>query len=497
MLKCKRWFWWLSTQQARRAMNNTHTLMPPNMMNARGHWSSALIVLALLVGCAEDQTATEDSGTCAPDTRECLDDFNFRVCNPDGQGFSLGVCPADQPCVDGLCSAGGGGDTPDAGSNADGGPGNNEPGDPPDSGPDMPVDSSTEGPCDPFERLCVSPTLLKICRGDGSAYDLGTCSEQEPCEDGFCGGVQGQPGTCQPDVRECLDARTVRICNSQGTFWDNQVCPTGQLCQGGACRAQGDCIDNDNDGYGEGADCLGPDCNDDDFGISPDGFEVCDNGVDEDCDLGDAPCQCDPIAQDCPGDRLRCALGRGQDFECRPNGLLGEGEACGGVPSNCQRGLVCVTTNGEQRSTCTRMCDAGTGQGCLGEAECGATLVGFDDVGLCIGVDRCDPVDTPDSCPPGTTCQPTSDRDAICFEGGGQLGDDAACDPDNSQCRSGLACINVQGGDNPGNRCKAFCKVARGNADCANFRGEACQPLEFNFEYNGRNTVIRAYGACL
>ena len=43
------------------------------------------------------------------------------------------------------------------------------------------------------------------------------------------------------------------------------------------------CTDNDGDGYGDGADCLGPDCDDGDPAINPGATEVCD-GVDNDCD---------------------------------------------------------------------------------------------------------------------------------------------------------------------------------------------------------------------
>ena len=52
-----------------------------------------------------------------------------------------------------------------------------------------------------------------------------------------------------------------------------------------------DCTDSDGDGYGEGADCAGPDCNDDDDAINPGVSEACDdananccNGVDDNCD---------------------------------------------------------------------------------------------------------------------------------------------------------------------------------------------------------------------
>ena len=43
-----------------------------------------------------------------------------------------------------------------------------------------------------------------------------------------------------------------------------------------------DCIDKDEDGYGEGPECLGPDCDDDDFSVNPGAQELCD-GIDNNC----------------------------------------------------------------------------------------------------------------------------------------------------------------------------------------------------------------------
>ena len=67
------------------------------------------------------------------------------------------------------------------------------------------------------------------------------------------------------------------------------------------------CIDNDQDGYGQegSTGCTNPetDCDDDNANVNPGAKEICDNGIDDDCDeltdCADSDCESDPACVDC------------------------------------------------------------------------------------------------------------------------------------------------------------------------------------------------------
>ncbi|MCA9547682.1 MAG: putative metal-binding motif-containing protein, partial [Myxococcales bacterium] len=92
---------------------------------------------------------------------------------------------------------------------------------------------------------------LPIGRGDYCAKD---CTEA-PCPEGYvCSDIQAMDGG--DPLKQCL--------------------PESGLCAG--------CIDPDGDMYGEGADCLGIDCDEQNTEVNAGAFEIC-NGVDDDCDF--------------------------------------------------------------------------------------------------------------------------------------------------------------------------------------------------------------------
>ncbi len=81
---------------------------------------------------------------------------------------------------------------------------------------------------------------------------------------------------------------------NQGAFEDAEQLYLFIVDENGAVNSQGypiqfgafapSCIDIDGDDYGDGENCLGPDCNDHNINVNPGASEVCSNRIDDDCD---------------------------------------------------------------------------------------------------------------------------------------------------------------------------------------------------------------------
>ena len=97
------------------------------------------------------------------------------------------------------------------------------------------------------------------------------------------------------------------------------------------------CTDNDGDGYAvEGGECGPVDCHDNDFEINPGYLEICDDGIDNDCD-GQTDEGCNPACPDVDGDGYLDALCGGTDCDDTDAAINpGAAEVCGNnVDENC------------------------------------------------------------------------------------------------------------------------------------------------------------------
>ena len=149
-----------------------------------------------------------------------------------------------------------------------------------------------------------------------------------------------------------------------------------QDCNGQDLMLGADCVDRDRDGYGQGAGCLGQDCDDGDSRINPGREEVCGNRKDDDCMGGDRGCS--PMGNgDCTdgdGDGFGPGCVRGT-IDCDDNNQMvfpDAAEVCNGIDDNCNNEIDECGRRG-QRCVDDR-CVSGPGSPCRGDHECDPIL---------------------------------------------------------------------------------------------------------------------------
>ncbi len=165
----------------------------------------------------------------------------------------------------------------------------------------------------------VNDTVVTFGGGDmgttpgcmGSAM----CAAGQVCVGGTC--IGGQCATDRPCPNGQVCDPMNRMCRDVNPGCMNNADCNGGFCISGACRnvqcvedtdcdgdrrcvnnncveRPRDCTDNDGDGFGVGADCARPDCDDNDPNVNPnvieDGQQRCGDGVDNNCDGVDPMC---------------------------------------------------------------------------------------------------------------------------------------------------------------------------------------------------------------
>jgi hypothetical protein len=292
----------------------------------------------------------------------------------------------------------------------------------------------------------VNPGVGERC-GNGQDDDCagGDVPCLQNCTDRDLDGFGEGAGCRGPD---CDDTR------ADVNPWRSEVCGDGvdQDCNGEDLSCDADCEDGDRDGFGEGEGCIDSDCNDGDATINPGARDIAGDGVDQDCNDGDLmlPDNCIDVDQDGYGEGPGCFAPDCDDGDPRVN--EGRTEICSnGKDDDCLGGDRPCVRMGE--GECIDMDGDGFGPGACpkGSLDCNDddANVNPDAMETCNGIDdNCN--EQIDECPlRNQVCD--GDR---CVGGAGSpcrgaddCGDDFECFEELGQCRVARGRECADGGD--------------------------------------------------
>lgn len=291
-------------------------------------------------------------------------------------------------------------------------------------------------PANGCERCLANSAPQSWTSNDGAACDDGqACTGPDVCLGGTC---TSQPIVCADDGNPCTSEACVGgACQTTpltGTACeDGNPCTVGDACDKGSCVAGGAPKDSDMDGSVDVACPGGDDCDDTSGAVKPGLAEVCDDGLDNDCDSAtdeaDADCEAPP------------AEGCTYHTDCYPEGVCAVHKATGdkvcSVPcaskADCAPGAICSKLPGSaQVGFCEDPVPGtfGDGTGCSDGVECQS--------GICAD-NVCDPLclDAASCAVAGKSCHPVGDLaageiQAACSTNvAGAKGNGQACTADN------------------------------------------------------------------
>jgi hypothetical protein len=269
----------------------------------------------------------------------------------------------------------------------------------------------------------------------GFAGTCEACTTDADCRRGsFCANLAMGGRACLPacvrDLPECPNMIAGHM-NRFECVQSVTLVPSGaDVCApvGGVC-----CVDADQDGYGQGVGCMGPDCDDSNPLVNPGIGERC-NGYDDNCDhVVDGR-----GATDCISGICREIDGMPGAFEQIRNATCVEGACAEGELTPC--GLF----------TCTR-----TSSGARGD-RCATTCApaGTDDDSFCVAAAHCDAARCEADVPNGSAC----DEDTDCAS---------------NHCDNGICCDRGRCCNTAADCGGAMSPVCTDPTNCQGVRGDA------------------------